>query len=76
MRRDHLPVYTLALALVAAGAIAIGLPVGTLVAILIVLVCPLMLFVIMRGMDYSGHEGHDDSTPSDQNDDVPPHPAR
>ncbi|WP_314245411.1 DUF2933 domain-containing protein [Streptomyces kutzneri] len=47
--------YAIALAIALVGALALGVPIGTLAVLLIALACPLMMFFMMRGMD------HDDS---------------
>ncbi|WP_220137152.1 DUF2933 domain-containing protein [Streptomyces himalayensis] len=47
----------IALAIVLVGALALGLPLSTLVLLGIVLLCPLMMFFMMRGMhDGSGQD--------------------
>ncbi|MFE1788708.1 DUF2933 domain-containing protein [Streptomyces sp. NPDC059525] len=52
--------YAIAIAIALVGALALGVPVGTLA---ILAICPLMMFFMMRGMqgggDMHGHE-HDD----------------
>ncbi|MEV0411162.1 DUF2933 domain-containing protein [Streptomyces sp. NPDC050448] len=55
--------YAIAIAIALVGALALGVPVGTLAILAIVAVCPLMMFFMMRGMhgdDMHGH-GHDDA---------------
>ncbi|MGW0751127.1 hypothetical protein [Streptomyces sp. NPDC002587] len=56
--------YAVAIAIALVGALALGVPVGTLVVIAIVAVCPLMMFFMMRGMHggdgMHGHS-HDDA---------------
>ncbi|WP_030587825.1 DUF2933 domain-containing protein [Streptomyces anulatus] len=47
--------YAVAIAIALVGALALGVPVGTLAILLIVLACPLMMFFMMRG----GHGGDD-----------------
>ncbi|MFD5620397.1 DUF2933 domain-containing protein [Streptomyces yangpuensis] len=52
--------YTLAAAIAFVGALALGVPLGTLAWLVLVAVCPLMMFFMMRGMhDADGHAGHD-----------------
>jgi hypothetical protein len=56
--------YAIAIAIALVGALALGVPLGTLAVLAIVAVCPLMMFFMMRGMhdgnDMHGH-GHDDA---------------
>ncbi|MFB7171908.1 hypothetical protein ACFCYM_13910 [Streptomyces sp. NPDC056254] len=56
--------YAIAIAIALVGALALGVPVGTLSVLAIVAVCPLMMFFMMRGMhgsdDMHGH-GHDEA---------------
>jgi len=68
MNKDKYPVYGIALIAGAAVAVWAGLPVSLL---LFLLVCPLMMFFMMRGMHGGqGHGGHDDS--SDPRSETPP----
>lgn len=46
--------YAIALAIVLVGALALGVPASTLSVLAIVLVCPLMMLVMMRGLH--GHQ--------------------
>ncbi|WP_067022360.1 DUF2933 domain-containing protein [Streptomyces dysideae] len=73
--------YAVALAIAVVGALALGVPVGTLAVAAIVLACPLMMFFMMRGMHGGGgmHGGHDtshgsrpDDDPLTKHDDRPP----
>ena len=48
-------------AIVAAVLIAVGAPLASLVPFAILLACPLMMFVIMRGMAGT-HDQHEDHT--------------
>ncbi len=57
MKGKNYGLYAVALAIVAVGALWAGLPVGTLALLGLVLVCPLMMFFMMRGMH--GGDGHD-----------------
>jgi len=50
MRNRNYGLYAVAAAIVVVGAIWAGLPVGTLAVFGLVLVCPLMMFFMMRGM--------------------------
>ncbi|MFF8603123.1 DUF2933 domain-containing protein [Streptomyces sp. NPDC015232] len=52
--------YAVALAIAFVGALALGVPVGTLALLAVVSVCPLMMFFMMRGMHGGGH-GDDQS---------------
>ncbi|BCM64731.1 MULTISPECIES: DUF2933 domain-containing protein [Streptomyces] len=49
--------YAVALAIAFVGALALGLPVGTLAVLAVAAACPLMMFFMMRGM-HGGHDGH------------------
>ncbi|WP_328967492.1 DUF2933 domain-containing protein [Streptomyces sp. NBC_00239] len=52
--------YALAAAIAFVGALAFGVPLGTLAWLALVAACPLMMFFMMRGMrDSDGHAGHD-----------------
>ncbi|MEV0375938.1 DUF2933 domain-containing protein [Streptomyces sp. NPDC050636] len=51
--------YALAVALV--GALVLGLPVGSLIILAVVVACPLMMFLMMRGMT-GGHGDEDQHT--------------
>jgi hypothetical protein len=63
MKRPQSGLYAVALAILVVGLVWAGVPASTLLIGGLVLVCPLMMFVMMRGMH--GHEsGPDDrSTP-------------
>lgn len=54
MRRQHLPLYAIALALLVIGALAVGVPASSLAIGLLVLACPLMMLFM-----HTGHGGHD-----------------
>ena len=62
MTRDKYPLYALAIVAVGAGAIWAGLPPALL---LLFLVCPLMMFFMMRGMG-DGPERRDVETNHDE----------
>ena len=68
MKREQLPLYALALAVLIVGLVFAGVPVGTLVVLPFVLACPLMMFFMMRGMDHGGsprtHDDERDSGPA------------
>jgi hypothetical protein len=57
MRRQHLPLYAIALAIMVVGALAVGVPARSLVFGLIVLACPLIMLFMHGG--HGGHDGHD-----------------
>ncbi|MFD4606321.1 DUF2933 domain-containing protein [Streptomyces sp. NPDC058464] len=61
--------YAVAAAIAVVGALALGVPVGTIALLAIVLVCPLMMFFMMRGMHGDG--GHGTSHESPPEDDSP-----
>lgn len=54
MRREQLPLYAIALAVLVVGLAFAGVPTGTLLILPLILVCPLMMFFMMRGMDHGG----------------------
>jgi hypothetical protein len=63
MKREQLPLYAIALAVLIVGLAFAGAPLGTLIVLPLVLVCPLMMFFMMRGMDHDGtprDHDHDD----------------
>jgi hypothetical protein len=60
MKREQLPLYALALAVLVVGLAFAGVPAGTLVVLPIVLACPLMMFFMMRGMDHGSSSTRDD----------------
>ncbi|MFD0274242.1 DUF2933 domain-containing protein [Kitasatospora sp. NPDC127111] len=72
--------YAIAAAIAFVGALALGVPVGTLALLGIVAVCPLMMFFMMRGMhgmgddDQHRHNTNDrDPFPKDDHRDHPAH---
>jgi hypothetical protein len=54
MRREQLPLYAIALAVLVVGLAFAGVPVSTLLVLPLILVCPLMMIFMMRGMDHEG----------------------
>ncbi|MEH0844816.1 DUF2933 domain-containing protein [Micromonospora sp. CPCC 205711] len=60
MRRQHLPLYAIALALVVAGALAVGVPARSLTFGLLALGCPLMMLFMHGG---HGSQGEHQETP-------------
>lgn len=67
MKREQLPLYAIALAVLVVGLVLAGVQVGTVVVLPLLLACPLMMFFMMRGMDHGGsypsHEDDHDSAP-------------
>ena len=57
MKRQHLPPYAIALAILIVGLALAGVSVQTILVGLIVLACPLMMMFMIGG----GHGGHGDS---------------
>ncbi len=60
MKREQLPLYAIALAVLVVGLALAGVPLGTLLVLPLILVCPLMMFFMMRGMGHGGTSGEDD----------------
>jgi fatty acid desaturase len=60
MKREQLPIYALALAVLVVGLAWVGVPVGTLLFGLVLLACPLMMMFMMGGMHGGGHDSHTD----------------
>lgn len=58
MKREQLPLYVIALAILIVGLAFAGVPSGTLLILPLVLVCPLAMMFMMRGMNHS--DSHDD----------------
>jgi Protein of unknown function (DUF2933) len=56
MRRQHLPFYAIAAAILIVGLVALGVPFSRLSFLAVVLICPLMMMFMMRGMH--GGKGH------------------
>lgn len=54
MRRQHLPLYVIALAIVVVGLAFAGVPMSTLLFGLLVLACPLMMMFMMGGTHGGG----------------------
>lgn len=78
MKREQLPLYAIALAVLIVGLAFAGVPLGTLLVLLLILACPLMMIFMMRGMDHGGtshdheHE-HDHEQPSAGHEDLHDH---
>ncbi|MFJ8962697.1 DUF2933 domain-containing protein [Lentzea sp. NPDC102401] len=62
MKRQHLGLYAIALAIVIVGLLFAGVPLQTMLFGLLVLACPLMMMFMMRGhgggSDQQEHEHH------------------
>ncbi|MFC5730833.1 MULTISPECIES: DUF2933 domain-containing protein [Nocardioides] len=57
MKREQLPLYVVALAVLIVGLAFAGVPPGTLIVLPLVLACPLMMFFMMRGVqDHDDHK--------------------
>jgi hypothetical protein len=82
MKKEQMPRYALALAVLVVGLAFAGVPLSTLLVLPLVLACPLMMMFMMRGMNHGsgGGCGHDHSSdPSrDQHEDTTRdhHPVR
>ena len=64
MKRQQLPLYAIALAILVVGLAFAGVPVQTMLFGLIVLACPLMMMFMMGG--HGGHGGSGQDGHSDQ----------
>jgi len=60
MKREQLPLYAIALAVLIVGLVYAGVPLGTLVVLPLILACPLMMMFMMRGMGHGGAEHQHD----------------
>ena len=60
MRRQHLPFYAIAMAIVTVGLVAFGVLVSSLFVLAFVLVCPLMMLFMMRGVHGGSGQGGSD----------------
>jgi cobalamin synthase len=65
MKDKNYGLYALAVAVLVVGALWLGLPVSTLGLLAIVLVCPLMMFFMMKGMHSGDSHGQSGSKPGD-----------
>ena len=70
MNKRNYGLYAIAVAIAVVGALALGVPVSTLGFLALVLVCPLMMLFMMRGMH--GGNGHD-AKGDDDRDRAAPH---
>ena len=59
MRKQQLPQYAIALAIAIVGLVAVGVPLRSLLVVPLVLACPLMMVLMMRGMDHGGSRRSD-----------------
>lgn len=64
MKRQQLPLYAIAVAILVVGPAMAGAPLSTLLFVPIVLACPLMMMFMMGGM-HADHSGRNASTPAD-----------
>ena len=64
MKKEQIPRYAMALAVVIVGLAFAGVPLSTLWILPLVLACPLMMMFMMHGMDHreGGSCSHDHST--------------
>lgn len=60
MKREQLPLYAVAMAILIVGLALAGVPVETLIVLPLVLACPLMMVFMMRGMDHGTPRDRDD----------------
>jgi uncharacterized membrane protein len=61
MKRQQWGLYAVALAILVVGLVWAGVPASTLLVAGLVLACPLMMLVMMRGMHGSDMSGHNTS---------------
>lgn len=69
-KNSNLGLYAVAAAVLVVGAVAFDVPLGSLATLGLILVCPLMMFFMMRGMGGGGH-GTPDDRPTDRRTDEP-----
>ena len=69
MMRQHLPYYAIAAAILIVGLVGFGVPVSNLLFLGVVLVCPLMMMLMMRGMGSgkAADRNDDDDAPKEPN---------
>lgn len=58
MNKRNYGLYAIALAIIAVGALALGVPPSSLVFLAVALACPLMMLFMMRGMHDAGTHDH------------------
>lgn len=59
MKQNQWGLYATAVAIAVVGALALGVPVGTLAILGVALACPLMMFFMMRGTHDQGGRDED-----------------
>ena len=69
MMRQHLPYYAIAAAILIVGLAAFGVPVSNLLFLGVILICPLMMLFMMRGMHGGGGDNTKDSNSHEHDDD-------
>ena len=72
MKVQHFALYAVGLVLVLAVASLFNLSWAGLVPLLVLLGCPLMMLVMMRGMDHGNGHSHESREDSGDRNDVPP----
>lgn len=72
MKREQLPLYAIALAVLIVGLVYAGVPLGTLAVLPLILVCPVMMWFMMRGMSRGGMN-HDHEQPPTKREESPEH---
>jgi Protein of unknown function (DUF2933) len=70
MNNRNYGLYAVAIAIAVVGALWLGVPVSTLAVLGLILVCPLMMFFMMRGMH--GDDGHGQEQRHDEADRAEP----
>ncbi|MFE6511518.1 DUF2933 domain-containing protein [Nocardioides sp. NPDC057767] len=60
MKTSNLGLFAVAAAIVFVGALSVGVPFGSLAVLAILLLCPLMMIFMMKGMHGSGGREHQD----------------
>ena len=71
MMRQHLPYYAIAAAILIVGLAAFGVPVSNLLFLGVILVCPLMMLFMMRGMHGGDSHEHGAQQPHADNEQQP-----
>jgi hypothetical protein len=73
-KNSNLGLYAVAAAILIVGVVAFDVPLGSLATFGLILVCPLMMIFMMRGMGGGGHGTPDDRStdePTDRPTDTP-----
>ena len=69
MKREQLPLYVIALAVLIVGLAFAGVPSGTLLILPLILVCPVAMMFMMRGMNHGDSpDDHHHDEPSSKRD--------